>query len=112
MIIRYSDGQTFEAVLLSSTETTMRLAPEGHDDIVELTHINDIWVSDECEPVQVDFCFPRRATTTDVKEEDCICSHALAAQLIRMLHPGDEDLEAEPAPISFGLNTRTASLVV
>jgi hypothetical protein len=112
MTIRYNDGQTSEAVLVSSTETNIRLAAEGREDIVELTRINDIWVSDECEPVQVDFSFPRRATITDVKEEDCICSHALAARLIRMLYPEDEDVKAEPVPMARGLNTSTAYQVV
>ena len=86
MTIRYSNGQIFQAVLLSLTETTMRIVAEGHDDVVELTRINDIWVSDDCEAVQVNFVWTPRAASTDVKEEDCICSHELAERCIKALY--------------------------
>jgi hypothetical protein len=89
MIIRYSNGQTLEAVLLSRTETTMRIVPEGHDDVVELTRINGLWVSDDCEAVQVNFVWNPRAASTDVKEEDCICSHEMAERLIKALYGGE-----------------------
>lgn len=55
MTIRYTNGQILGAVLLSRTETTMRVAIQKHDDIVALTLVNGVCVSDECEPVQADF---------------------------------------------------------
>jgi hypothetical protein len=91
MIIRYSNGQAVEAVLLSRTETSMRIAPEGHDDVVELTRINDTWVSDDCEAVQVSFAWTPPVADADVKEEDCICPQELAVNLIRLLYVGDGD---------------------
>jgi hypothetical protein len=101
MTIRYSNGQTFEAVLLSRTETTMRIVPEGHDDVVELTAINGIWVSDDCEAVQVSFVWTPRMTSTDVREEDCICSHEMAERLIKALYGGERSVGAVAVPLSF-----------
>jgi len=99
MTIRYTNGQIFEAVLLSRTETTMRLALEGHDDVVALTLVNDVWVSDECEPVQVDFAWTRRNGDANVTVDDCICTRDLAAHLIHLLYAGDEELAAGTIPV-------------
>ena len=99
MTIRYTDGRNLEAVLLSRTETTMRVALQNHDDIVALTLVNDVWVSDECEPVQVDFAWARYVGAAEVREEDCVCSHGLAAHLIHLLYTGDEEVTAEAIPV-------------
>lgn len=99
MNIRYTNGQNFEAVLLSRTETTMRAAIEGHDDIVALTLVNGVWVSDECEPVQVDFAWTRNAGAASVTEDECICSRDLAAHLIHLLYAGDEEVAARNIPV-------------
>jgi hypothetical protein len=99
MTIRYSSGQVLEAVLLSRTDTTMRVALREHDDIVALTLINDVWVSDECEPVQVDFPWARHQAAREFREEDCICSHELAAHLIHLLYTGDEEVTSGTIPV-------------
>jgi hypothetical protein len=99
MTIRYTDGQNLEAVLLSSTETTMRVALEKHDDIVSLTKVNDVWVSDECEPVLVDFAWAHHEEAAEVSEEDCVCSHEFAAHLIHLLYTGDEEVTAGTIPV-------------
>jgi hypothetical protein len=99
MNIRYTNGQTFEAVLLSRTETSMRLAPRGHDDIVALTLVNDVWVSDDCEPVQVDFSWTRPAGAGPITEQDCICSRELAAHLIHLLYAGDDEVPTGTIPV-------------
>jgi len=52
MTIRYTNGQILEVVLLSWTETTMRVAVQKHDDIVALTLVNGVYVSDGCQPVR------------------------------------------------------------
>ncbi len=93
MIIRYTSGQTYEAVLLSRTETTIRAAIQGHDDTVALNLIHGVWVSDDCEPVQIIFAWNSRPTPETVREDDCICSHELAAQLIRLLHGGRDAID-------------------
>ena len=102
MTIRYTNGQTFEAVLLSRAETTMRLAIQGHDDIVGLTLVHGTWVSDECEPVHVDFYWTARPAVSDVNEDDCLCSHEFAAHLIHLLYTGDDEVPAaSPVPRSL-----------
>jgi hypothetical protein len=99
MTIRYTDGQNFEAVLLSRTDTTMRVALEKREDIVALTLVNDVWVSDECEPVRVDFAWERHEAAVEVREEDCLCSHELAAHLIHLLYTGNEEVTAGTIPV-------------
>jgi hypothetical protein len=89
MTIRYANGHTKDAVLLSRTEHSMRVALEGADDLIELRQINGTWISD-CEPVQVTFAWRRNARPQELKEADCICSHELAARLISMLCVGGD----------------------
>src|SRR4051812_2125001 len=91
MIIRYSNGQAFEAVLLSNTETTMRIAMQASDDVLLLRQSNGTWVSDECEPVQVEFAWSRQQQLEAIGEEDCICSPELAARLLHLLFSGEEE---------------------
>lgn len=93
MTLRYSNGQTKEAVLLSRTEAAMRVALQGADDVVELRQVNGAWVSDECEVVQVSFAWERRAANAR-SEEDFICPPELAARLVRMLMSADEPEES------------------
>ena len=93
MTIRYSNGQTYEAVLLSRTETTIRAAIQGHEDVVILNLFDGVWVSDECEPVQISFAWHGRREPAPVHEADCICPHELAARLIHLLYAGQETIE-------------------
>src|SRR6516225_7375869 len=85
MIIRYNNGQAFEAALLSRTQDSMRIALKGTDDVVELKQIHGVWVSEDCEPVRVDFEWQQQRPVEAVTEADCICSHDLAARLIHLL---------------------------
>jgi hypothetical protein len=95
MIINYSDGKSVQAVLLSRTEQTMRVAVQGADDAMELTNIHGIWVSDECEPVSIRFGWQRNQRKPEAGEDDFHCSHELAAGLIHSLFAGgaEETLE-------------------
>ncbi len=88
MIITYSDGIAVEAVLLSRTENTMRLAVQGADDVVEVSNINGIWVSEDCEPISIEFAWQRRDRKPSVSEAECCCSRELAAKLIHSLFTG------------------------
>src|SRR5688572_12469650 len=97
MTLRYPNGQTLEAVLLSRTEQTLRVALRGSDDIVELNQVNGRWVSDECDAVQVSFGSQRPAET--ISEEDFICAPDLAAKLIRMLVNGEENEKSQAAGV-------------
>jgi hypothetical protein len=88
MIINYSDGNSVEAVLLSRTEQTMRVAVEGAEDAMELSNIRGTWVSDECEPVSVQFAWQRNERKPALSGDDFCCSHELAARLIHLLFGG------------------------
>ena len=96
MTIRYRNGSTYDAVLLSRSEQLIRVAVAGSEDIVELTLANGTWVTDHCEPVEIDFAWTRQKPVVETKIEDCICSHELAAQLIHSLVAGDDEPEMSP----------------
>jgi hypothetical protein len=92
MTIRYTDGRTMEAVLLSRTANILRAAVRGSEDAIELQQVKGVWVTDDCEPVHVTFEWQRVSRPQDVTLEDCLCSPDLAARLVDLLHtPSDED---------------------
>jgi hypothetical protein len=98
MTIRYMNGPAYDAVLLAQTETTLRAALRGSEDVVELKRIADTWVTEDCEPVQVDFAWSRARAAKEITEAECICSHELAAHLIHLLYAGEEET-AKVAPM-------------
>jgi hypothetical protein len=100
MIIRYNNGYTLEAILLSRTEQSMRVATQESDDVLQLNQVNGAWVSEDCEPVQVEFAWTSQQEATPVSEEDCICSHELAANLLHMLFAGEDEPEADAVAIA------------
>jgi hypothetical protein len=100
MIIRYTNGKSFEAVLLSRTDTTMRVAMRGSEDVQELNSLFGLWISEDCEPVQVTFSWSGQAAAEDLTEADCVCSRDLAAHLIHLLYSGDDAPEAASAPFA------------
>ena len=92
MTIRYADGRAYEAVLLSRTENTLRVAAKNTDDVQVFTDIKGTWVSEDCEPVRIDFEWQRHSGEKAVAEEDCICPTELASRLLYLLFSGaDED---------------------
>jgi hypothetical protein len=100
MTIRYTNGTIYDAVLLLRTESTLRVALQGADDILELNRIAGMWVTEDCEPVQVDFAWSRFQSSTSVNEADCICPRELAAHLIHQLYSGEETPAANATPVS------------
>jgi hypothetical protein len=104
MTIRYSNGQAFEAVLLNQSEDSMRIALQNSEDVLELKNINGTWITDECEPVQVEFAWSRQSLLDDIAEDECVCSPELAAKLLRLLFAGENEPDAQnPAPRSAHL---------
>ena len=94
MTIQYSDGRAAEAVLLARTETTIRVAMQGADDVVEFSKTGGTWVSADCEPALI---AGTEGRLNPVTEADCCCSREWAARLIHLLftdsdeHGIDED---------------------
>jgi len=84
MTIRYANGKAVEGVTLARTANMMRVAIEGCDDAAEFINVHGTWISEDCEPVTLEFG-PRRKASATVSEPDCICSRDLAARLIDLL---------------------------
>ena len=97
MTIRYGNGYTVEAVLLSCAHDTMRVAVRGGSDVLELRKINGRWVSDDCEPVDVEFAWLRLQDQPVVSINDCICPPELAAKLLDLLFSGEDGAAAVAA---------------
>lgn len=91
MVLIYADGAKTEAFLLSRTENKIRVAIPGSDDPLELTDLNGIWVTEDCEAVRVEFAWQGKTNEEIVTEADCICSHDLAARLVHLLWNAEED---------------------
>ena len=85
MTINYSDGRAVEAVLLARTECRLLVAAQGADDVMEISNINGTWVSEDCEPVAIEFAWQQLDRKPKISEADCHCSPELAARLIRLL---------------------------
>ena len=73
-----------EGVTLARTANTMRVAIKGGDDAVEFIKVHGTWISEDCEPVTMEYGSRPNAPTT-LSEADCICSRTLAAVLIDLL---------------------------
>jgi hypothetical protein len=111
MILIHANGSRTEAVLLARNENKMRVAIAGSDDLVELTDVHGTWVTEDCEPVYVQFAWEGKTREQIVTEADCVCSHNLAARLIHLLWNADEDGQAQakttvPVDAEFGLHLR------
>ena len=100
MTITYLDGRAVEAVLLSRTGDTIRVAIEGADDATEFSIRNGTWVSEDCEPARIEFAWQRKSHKATVSGADCSCSPELAARLIHLLFTDskDDDDVAPPLP--------------
>ncbi len=97
MTIRYSNGYQIEGVLLSRDEHSMRVGVQGSDDVLHLSEVNGTWITEDCEPVQVEFAWTPGDSEPVVTLDDCVCSKELAAKLLHLLFSGKEDAEAEAA---------------
>lgn len=87
MIIRYSDGHVSEAVLLSRTEHSLRVAIRGAEHhVTEFQETNGFWTSEDDAVVQIEFGFARVSRPAGESLEDYICSPQLASKLVAMLH--------------------------
>ncbi len=108
MTIGYRNGQTAEAIILTRTETAMRVILRGSDDVLALHLVSGTWVTEDCEPVTVEFA-RRRAHGAPLTEADCICPAELAAHLIHLLLAGSTEDPLETAASTEECNVMTAS---
>ncbi len=94
MTIRYSNGYTVEAVPLCRRENVIRVETRGGSDVLELRQLNGHWITEDCEPVDVDFAWGRHEDLPVVTVNDCICPPGLAAKLLHMLFSGEDEAAA------------------
>ena len=100
MTIRYSDGKSVQAVVLSRERHSIRCAVQGYDDVAKFTLVNGRVFSEEGEPVRIQFAWEQIAPIKTVSLADCICPKELAAALIQSLVNGEQQKpQLEPAPL-------------
>ena len=112
MTIRYANGQTVEAVLLSRTGNLLRAAARGSEDIVEMTQVNGNWITDDCEAVQVTFEWQRLVRVEELSLEECLCSPELASRLIHLLYTSSEEDAPVVTPVKEAAMTACAHPVI
>jgi hypothetical protein len=98
MTIQYVDGRKVQGVVLFRGDDEVRVAVEGVEDAVVFTRRSGTWVSDDCEPVRLEFAWQRRLHTEEVSEDDCICSQDLASRLRQLLLSDSETVVPMPLP--------------
>ena len=89
MTIRYSNGSQQQAILLSRKESAIRVAILGSDDVTEFRSLSEYWISEDCEPVQIEFFSKRHDANCIPAADECVCSPELASRLVGMLFSGD-----------------------
>ena len=55
MLIHYKDGTGLAGFLLSLKGSQLRVAVKDADDVVEFRLVNEVWISECCEPVAFEF---------------------------------------------------------
>ena len=110
MTITYQNGLSHEAILLSRSETAMRVIVRDSEDVLELRLLSGAWVTEECEPVAIEFA-SRRQAGVPMKEEDFICSKDLAAHLIHLLMTDSSEDLTESAAVEQELLTHAANRI-
>jgi hypothetical protein len=96
MTICYPDGTVVNALLLSRGNDILRAAVPHDADVRTFTLRNGCWISENCEPVTLEFDWEHNQQAAIPEETECICSKPLARKLISMLFAGSEkDAAAE-----------------
>lgn len=99
MKIRYGNGQIAETLTLCYTETSMRIAIRGTDDVLELRRVAGAWVAEDGEVVIDD---NSRRASGSITEEDCICPPDLTARLVELLYT-DSSMDVDEPPCALAV---------
>jgi hypothetical protein len=59
--IHYNNGQVLQGIVLAFGDRLVRVAIKDSDDAVEFRLVNQVWVSEDCEVVRLDFADPAAA---------------------------------------------------
>ena len=90
MTIRYPDGTVVNALLLSRGNDTLRAVAPHDADVRTFTLRSGSWLSENCEPVTLEFNWEHNQQSAIPEETECTCSKPLARKLISMLFAGSE----------------------
>ena len=102
MTVPYPNGTVLEAILLSHEENDIRAIAPGCDDALLFTRIHGTWISEELEPVAIEYAWQGRGASQVPTEDDCVCPKGLAARLVSTLLSGYEpDKAAEDTLFVF-----------
>src|ERR1035438_8604113 len=78
--ITYPNGIILEAIVLSHEENEIRAIVASCDDVLAFTRIHGTWISEEIEPVAIEFAWQRRGISPTPSLAACICPKTLAAR--------------------------------
>jgi hypothetical protein len=109
--ITYLDGTVPEAIVLSHKDDEIRAMAAGCDDVLAFIRIHGPWISEEIEPVAIEFEWQRLGPSPATSEDDCVCPKKLAAHLIRTLLIGGEPKEVQ-ADAPYVFSTRGSPVAV
>ena len=85
MTIHRADGHRIEAALLARHQHAVRVAVQGGDDAVEFKEWNGTWISEDCEPVRIDFDWDERASDPSFEECAFLCSPERARRVVGVI---------------------------
>jgi hypothetical protein len=88
--ITYPNGIVLKATVLSHHQHELRAIAAGCDDVLAFNCIHGTWISDELEPVTIEFGWLRPGAHPAWSEDDCVCPKELATRLIQTLFGGGE----------------------
>ncbi len=85
--IHYSNGRSLQGIVLAFGDRLMRVAVKGSDDTVEFRLVNQVWVSEDCEVVKLEFAeWETRAPSSQADVQECLVHfHSQAASLQRVM---------------------------
>ena len=102
MTIKYPNGKTVEAALLTRNGNTMRVVLEDGEDVAEFIEAQGNWVSEALESVEITFEWQKRVREAEEFDEaNFICSPDLAGHLIQLLELDSEE-PARPKYMTAG----------
>ena len=89
MTIPNSNGSQQQAILLSRTDSAIRVAILGSDEVAEFRALGERWNAEHREPVQIEFSPVSLSADRIPNVDECLCSTELAAHLLKKLFSGD-----------------------
>jgi hypothetical protein len=112
MTITYPNGRVLEAIVLSHEEHDIRAIAAGYEDVLAFNCIHGTWISEELEPVTIEFGWQSHGAAPTPFVEDCICPQELAAYLIETLFAGSAPHGASWTRSTYSAQRDAASLPV